>query len=445
MRNVNFNTDVEYEKDEKKKFGITRGKLLLIGIIALIIIVAIIIIVVSIQNSKKSKYTEEDFLLLERRMEEEAQIYVEQKQVVLTEKEYRIPLADLLDEKGGTIDPSRVKAAAVCDGYVIAKKIDMITYDAYISCGDDYITNGYSTLSGDDEEEVKTTTIRDVEKPIIVLVGEKNITLKVGEEWKEPGYTATDNIDKDITARVEVKGTVDTKIPGEYIITYTIKDSAGNIGEEKRVVKVVGNTTTTTTRPATTTRVNTTTTPPTTTTTKAQTTQKTTQTTTTAPKIPPTITLYGSKIINLKVGDKYTDPGYSATDCLGKDITSSVDVSGSVNTKVATTYYITYSVVDRYGNKSTTSRTIIVKPKNISVQGITITPNSLNLKVGDSKKLTVYITPSDASDKTLIWSSSNNSVATINNRTVYAKAKGTATITARSINGKKYSVKVTVK
>ena len=129
---------------------------------------------------------------------------------------------------------------------------------------------------------------------------------------------------------------------------------------------------------------------------------------------------------------------------MGKNITSSVKVSGSVNTKVATTYYITYSVTDRFGNKATATRTIIVKPKNISVQGISITPNFIVMKKGESKKLTVSITPSDATDKTLVWSSSNNSVATISNRTIYAKAKGSATITARTVNGKEYSVKVNV-
>lgn len=437
MGRINFNNDVQYDTDDKK-FKLTRG-MLIVGASVLVGIIILIIIIVSVINSnKKDKITEAEFLKLESRMEEEASLYVFQKQIILDENPYKIPLKELLTENSGTIDSSKNPAARVCDGYVIAKKIDSEIYDAYISCGDMYETSGY--VSNDSVEKTTTTKRKkDTEKPNLILIGDKNITLRQGDIYTEPGYSAIDNIDKDITSKVVVAGNVDTSVAGEYNLKYTVSDSSGNVAEERRVIKVIGSTTTT--RPTTTQIRTTTTRRVTTTTTKKVTTTKKEET----PKIPPTITLYGSRIITLYVGDKYKDPGYSAKDCMGADITTSVIVSGAVNTKVATTYYITYSVTDKYGNKSVATRTIIVKTKVIPVEGISISPNYVELQKGQTKKLEVYINPSNATNKKITWTSSNNSIATISNGVVTANAKGVAIITATTTNGKSYSVRVEVK
>lgn len=436
MGRINFNNDVEYDTEDKK-FKITRG-MLIVGTAILLGIIILIIVIVSVVNSnKKETFTEEDFLRLENRMEEEAPLYISQKQIVLTEKTYKIDLKELLIDNEGTIVPSKNPAVEVCDGYVLASKTESELYEAYISCGNYYETSGYLS---NDKEETPTTTKKpkDTEKPNLLLKGDKTITLKVGDVYNEPGYSAIDNIDKDITAKVIVTGTIDTNKVGEYTLTYSATDNSGNTSSDKRIVKVTGVTTTTTVRPGTTTQAPATTRP---TTTRKPTTTKISET----PKIAPTITLYGSRIITLYVGDKYKDPGYSAKDCMGSDITSSVNVSGTVNTKVATTYRITYSVTDRYGNKATMTRTIIVKTKNIPVEGISISPNYIELQKGKTRKLDVYINPSNATNKSITWSSSNNSIASVSNGVVTANAKGVATITAKTSNGKSYSVRVEVK
>ena len=84
-------------------------------------------------------------------------------------------------------------------------------------------------------------------------------------------------------------------------------------------------------------------------------------------------------------------------------------------------------------------------PENVSVSSITISSTSAEVNVGSSIQLTVTISPSNATDKTVGWSSSNSSIAEVSSSgQVSGKAEGTATIKA-SCGGKKASCKVTVK
>ncbi|CAM3051213.1 Ig-like domain-containing protein [Paenibacillus sediminis] len=82
-----------------------------------------------------------------------------------------------------------------------------------------------------------------------------------------------------------------------------------------------------------------------------------------------------------------------------------------------------------------------------SAANITLDKTELMLKVGDPDiSLTVTVTSANVNDdKTITWSSSNSSVATVNaNGTVHAVASGKATITAKLTNGKTAKAIVTV-
>ncbi len=427
------NYSSEYETGEKKKFQITRGMVIL-AVIIMVVIIIVIVIIVNAVNSKKPEYTTADFTKLESRMEEEAMTYLSQNSIELTSEEVKIDLKNLLLENGGSIDSSKVKAAKICEGYVLASKIETENYKAYIKCKDLYTTSGY--VSNDKKNTTKKiTTKNDTEKPVITLIGEKEITINQGSDYVDAGAKATDNIDGDITSKIKIENNVDISESGSYTVTYTVSDNAGNIAKETRKVIVVSVPTTTIAPKTTTTKrsggVATTTRPRITTTTKITT--------------PPTITLNGSSYITMNAGSKYTDPGYSAKDAKGNDITARVNVSGSVNTNVAGTYTIKYSVTDSYGNSASKTRTIKVNSNYISLQGITLTPNSFSLSVGGTKKIEVYFNPTSATNKTVTWSSSNPSVATVSNGVVQAKSKGTATITVTGADGKKASASVIVK
>ncbi len=74
------------------------------------------------------------------------------------------------------------------------------------------------------------------------------------------------------------------------------------------------------------------------------------------------ITLTGSSTININVGDTFTDPGATASDNVDGNITSSISISGSVDTSTAGTYTISYNVSDAAGNAATeVQRTVIVQ------------------------------------------------------------------------------------
>ena len=78
----------------------------------------------------------------------------------------------------------------------------------------------------------------DLTAPVITLDGDNPMTLTVGTEYVEPGATAMDNVDGDLTVDIEITGTVNTDVAGTYTVTYTVTDAAGNTGTATRTVVV---------------------------------------------------------------------------------------------------------------------------------------------------------------------------------------------------------------
>lgn len=85
------------------------------------------------------------------------------------------------------------------------------------------------------------------------------------------------------------------------------------------------------------------------------------------------------------------------------------------------------------------------EPKPVEVTSITLSATTLNLEVGGTSTLKATVNPSNATNKTVTWTSNNKSVATVDsNGKVTAIGAGTATITA-TVGGKSVSCTVTVK
>ena len=80
---------------------------------------------------------------------------------------------------------------------------------------------------------------------------------------------------------------------------------------------------------------------------------------------------------------------------------------------------------------------IKIKDVEIPVERITLNQTSIELTEGDETTLSAIITPETATNKNIIWSSSNEEVATIENGKVTAKKEGTATITVTTEDGNK--------
>ena len=79
---------------------------------------------------------------------------------------------------------------------------------------------------------------------------------------------------------------------------------------------------------------------------------------------------------------------------------------------------------------------IVEEGGDVLVTSISLNTSSSTLTVGDTKQLTATVYPSDATDKSVSWTSSNTSVATVSSSgLVTAKSAGTATITCKANDG----------
>ena len=102
----------------------------------------------------------------------------------------------------------------------------------------DLITYTVADSTGNTASATREIIRKDIVPPVVTLQGDAQITIKAGSSFTDPGVTATDNIDGDITASVAVSGSVNTYHAGTYTITYTATDAAGNIATAERTVIV---------------------------------------------------------------------------------------------------------------------------------------------------------------------------------------------------------------
>ena len=100
-------------------------------------------------------------------------------------------------------------------------------------------------------------------------------------------------------------------------------------------------------------------------------------------------------------------------------------------------------MIDGYSDYMSGGCDLIIK--TVEATGVTLDKTSAELSLNETVKLTATVAPSDATNKTVTWTSSDTSVATVSGGTVTAKGKGTATITATTSNGKTATATISVK
>ena len=120
--------------------------------------------------------------------------------------------------------------------------------------------------------------------------------------------------------------------------------------------------------------------------------------------------------------------------------------NGTVTGKASGTATITATTVN--GKTATCKVTVSKKPeeppKTISTTGISVSKSSISLYVGENATISATVSPDNATNKNVTWSSSNNSIATVSNGKIVAVAEGTATITAKASGGQTATCTVTV-
>ena len=155
---------------------------------------------------------------------------------------------------------------------------------------------------------VRTVTVVDAVAPVITLKGQQSVTVNAGENYKDAGASARDNVDGDISKSIKTTGTVNANKPGVYTIIYSVKDKSGNAA-----VSVV-------------------------------------RTVTVVDAVAPVITLKGQQSVTVNAGENYKDAGASARDNVDGDISKSIKTTGTVNANKPGVYTIIYSVKDKSGN-----------------------------------------------------------------------------------------------
>jgi hypothetical protein len=91
------------------------------------------------------------------------------------------------------------------------------------------------------------------------------------------------------------------------------------------------------------------------------------------------------------------------------------------------------------------SGTCLVKVVPVEVESVTVTPATLTLTEGETGTLSAEVLPADATDLSVVWSSSSPEVAAVDGGLVTAVAAGEAVISATASNGKSGSCTVRVK
>ena len=309
-------SDTTYEEKEKKN-GIW-WKILLAVLILLIIILLLLKFCSGDGKSKDEKYTE-----LTNRICKAAETYVMNN-------------PNLLDRT----EPGKsaiIKFKALADANLIEAQIENPYYSGGLfsnSKEDKYYSLDASvrlTVLGDGTLNCEMVdNSKDVTPPDLRLNGDTTITLAVGTDFEDPGYTATDDYDGDITDKVVVSGTAPNDKAGEYELTYTVSDSAGNTTTKKRkiIYEEFGDLDITLGS--------------------------------VLDGVTPMITLKGSNPYCMVKGTKYVEPGAVATDNVDGNISDKIVVTNNVTGNLMGAFRVIYKVEDSSGNEAIAYRAVIV-------------------------------------------------------------------------------------
>lgn len=121
------------------------------------------------------------------------------------------------------------------------------TYDAFVGKYDMYMPNpndihptkeGYEAIASLFLEKIMPILPPIHSIPEIALHGENPLYLKVGDTYVEPGASAFDSIDGDLTDQIEMIGDVNTNEAGVYTIVYQVANRLGETASAERIIHV---------------------------------------------------------------------------------------------------------------------------------------------------------------------------------------------------------------
>lgn len=318
--NSNYSTsnysDTSYEEKEKKD-----NKWLKILLLVLIILIIIILLLKFCGNSNSSSKRDEEYAQLTNRICDAAKEYI---------------MSDTTASvKAG--ESRIVKFQALADKNLIETQIKNPYYNGGLfkkSTEPKYYSLNNSvriTMNADGTYYCELVdNSKDVTAPELRLNGDAEITMAVGTEFVDPGYTATDDYDGDVTNKVVISGTVNNAKAGTYELTYTVSDTAGNTTSKKRTVifEELGN--------------------------------LDISMGSVLDGVTPQISLKGANPYCMVKGGTYLEPGATATDNVDGNITDKIVVTNKVTGNLMGAFRIVYKVEDSSGNQAIAYRAVIV-------------------------------------------------------------------------------------
>lgn len=210
-------------------------------------------------------------------------------------------------EVGSNYNDSGATALDDVDGNLTSQIITTDNLNTQ-AVGTYYYRYNVSDNNGNSAEETRIIHVTpDVTAPVLTLNGANPYPLVLGSQFIDPGATAVDSYDGVIPSnQIQVTGFVNALQIGQYVLTYTVYDQAGNMTSTTRTVNV-GDTTV------------------------------------------PQIFLKGADTIFIALGASFNDPGALVVDNNTSNLSYNVDLSVIDNTTVGF-YTLTYTAVDSSGN-----------------------------------------------------------------------------------------------
>jgi len=122
----------------------------------------------------------------------------------------------------------------------IGGELLMITHDApaIFKLGITSINFSATDSAGNTGYATANVTVIDAGIPVLTLNGETTINLAFNEAYVEPGVTALDNVDGDLSALVLISNNINSTTSGTYEVLYSVTDSSGNNAITSRKVLV---------------------------------------------------------------------------------------------------------------------------------------------------------------------------------------------------------------
>jgi hypothetical protein len=178
------------------------------------------------------------------------------------------------------------------------------------------VTSGATTLTSS-RVALVVQSVADNVPPVVTLNGAAALSVACGAAFTDPGATAFDLVSGDVSDSIVVLGSVNTAVPGPYVLTYRAEDATGNLGEATRTVTVIDTS-------------------------------------------DPLLTLTGANPLVITCGAAFTDPGATASDTCAGTLTNAIVASGDVDTGTPGDYVRTYAVADPSGNAAQITRVVTV-------------------------------------------------------------------------------------